>query len=325
MKVGVTGATGHIGYVICQQLLGMGYEVVALVRQVPNHLKLLPITLVQGDILDLDSLKKFMSQCDVVIHTAALIGLSHKFNQKVYDVNVVGTKNILTLAFELRLKKLIHFSSIHAFCHAPHDQALDEQRAFVGNDAIFYDITKRDGHLLALDAAKNGLDVVVLCPTSVIGAPDYRPSKIGKAVVDIYKGSVPAIIKGGFDFVDVQEVAKAAIVAIEKGRKGETYIIGGAYHSIQLFSDYVLEAKGLKKRLVILPKFLALIGLPFVKLYAFVTKKEPLYDKLYLDILEDGNSQIISTKAATDLGLKQTPLKKIIFTLTEWFKGNGKI
>lgn len=325
MKIAVTGAAGHIGSEICRALLHKGYEVKALVHQSSEAIRGLPVTKVKGNILNPDSLSTMMEGCDAVIHTAAVISLGYKFVQSVYDVNVTGTKNVFSAAKEFGVKRVVHFSSIHAFSQQPYDQPVDELCSFVSDNSVFYDQTKRDGHLLALDAVKGGQDIVIVCPTGVLGPPDTKPSKLGKAVIDIYRGAVPAVVKGGFDFVDVRDVASGAVAALEKGKGGEAYILGGHYFSIKSFSELVLEMKGKKKQLLELPLFVARLGLPFVRLYARIAQKEPLYDKAYLDILQDGNKQILSKKAAMELGYSPRLLQETLFDTINWFREAGKI
>lgn len=325
MKIAVTGAAGHIGSAICRELLNKGYEVLALVYNDSDAVRDLPVTFVRGNVLDRTSLKQLMEGCDAVIHTAGMIELGYKFVQKVYDINVTGTKNVLEVARESGVKKVVHFSSIHAFNHQPYDVPIDETRHFVTEKSVFYDQTKRDGHLQAQEAAKNGQYVVIVCPTSAVGPPDHKPSKLGKAVIDIYKGSVPAVVRGGFDFADVRDIAQGTILAMEKGRAGETYILGGRYYTIKEFSNLVLEAKGTKKRLVELPLFVASVGLPFVKSYAYLAKKPPLYDKAYIDILQDGNKLTLSTKAQEELGYSVRELGETLNDTVEWFRNSRKL
>lgn len=323
MKIGITGATGHIGVTICRILLERNYEVVALVQKDRLGIENLPITFVDGNVLDRESLKAFMGQVDAVIHAAGVIELGYSFNQRMYDVNVIGTKNIIEIAKEQGIKKLVHFSSVHAFVQQPQHTPVDEKRPFVDAHSVFYDQTKRDGHLLALEAAKNGLDVVVVCPTSSVGPPDFKPSKVGRAIMDVYKGSIPAVVRGGFDFADVRDVATGAVLALEKGRSGETYILGGEYYSIKQFSDYVMEAKGTKKRLLELPLVVAKIGLPFVQTFSAITKRPPIYDKTYIDILLDGNEKTLSDKAKQELGYSVRPFGETITDTVAWFIDGG--
>ncbi|HZH87109.1 MAG TPA: NAD-dependent epimerase/dehydratase family protein [Brumimicrobium sp.] len=325
MKIGITGAAGHLGATICRRLLEKGYEVVAFVYKDVEALKDLPITLVRGDVLDRASLKTFISECDAVIHAASSIELSYKFEQKTYDVNVIGTKNILEIAKEVKTTKLVYISSVHVFRQKPYDIPLDENRQFVSDDSVFYDQTKRDAHILAEEAAQNGQDVVIVCPSAVLGPNDYKPSKLGKAIIDIYKGKFPALFKGGFDFVDVRDIADGTIAALEKGRSGETYILSGQYHTIKELSNFVFEAKGVNKKLVALPLSVAYAGLPIVKTLSFITRKPALYDKLYIDVLKDGNKVTSSTKAQEELGYTSRTLKETLHDTIHWLKSQQKI
>ncbi|MBK7739180.1 MAG: NAD-dependent epimerase/dehydratase family protein [Saprospiraceae bacterium] len=325
MKVAVTGASGHIGASLCRELLHHGYEVVALIHRDISALKGLPISIVQGDILNTESIKQLLGQCDMAIHAAAAIELAYKFDKNVYDTNVLGTINVLETAQEMGVRRLVHFSSIHAFSQACYDQPLDETRAFVNDNSIFYDQTKRDSHRLALNACEAGLDVVILNPTSAIGPPDQKPSLLGKAVIDLYKGSLPFVVQGGFDFCDVRDIAFGAVKALEKGRKGEAYLLSGHYHSIKELADFVMEAKNSKKRLVELPLYIANIAFPFVKFYSWLTKKPPLFDKTYIDILQDGNKNVSSAKAEAELGFTSRDLRESVEDTVKWFKDNGRL
>lgn len=330
MKIGITGAAGHLGATICRTLLGNGHQVVALVHNDVKALKDLssdryPITIVKGDVMNRASLTEFMAECDAVIHAAGAIDLSYKFDQKTYDVNVVGTKNILEIATEMGNVKIVYVSSVHVFQQEPYHISLDESRSFVSDDSVFYDQTKRDAHVLALNAAKNGQDVVVVCPSAIIGPNDFRPSKLGKAIIDIYEGKFPALFVGGFDFVDVRDVAAGTIAALEKGRAGETYILSGKYYSLKELSNFIFEAKGVKKRLIALPLIWAYIGLPFIQFWAIITRTEALYDRLYIDVLKSGNKENSSAKAKAELDYNTRSLKQTIADTIVWFKSQEKI
>lgn len=325
MVIGVTGATGHIGHLLCQDLVKKGFTVIAFLRNHTVHFQNENIKTVFGDITDRTALSGFISQCDIIIHTAAQISLGYGFDQVIYDTNVRGTELVLELAKDLNIKKVITFSSVHAFSHFPYDAPLDENRQLVGDDAIFYDQTKRDALRMSLDAASDGLNISVLCPTGVVGPPDHRPSKMGKAIIDIYRGSVPAVIRGGFDFVDVRDIVTATISAIDHARPGQAYLLGGEYVSLKRLSGMILHEKGSRKRLVELPLFIAYLGLPIVKLYAKHMRVQPLYDKPYLDILRSGNSQIDCTKAQQDLGFKSRPFYETVHDTIGWMRTNGKI
>ncbi|MBW7868965.1 MAG: NAD-dependent epimerase/dehydratase family protein [Brumimicrobium sp.] len=325
MKIAITGASGHIGSVLCRELIQEGYEVVALVRNSNLSLEGLPIQFCNGNVLDKNSLKCLMEGCDAIFHVAGVIGLGYRFHQRVYDINVTGTQNILQVAKELGIQKVVHFSSIHVFKQFPYNIPLDETRKYIEEKAIFYDKTKRDGHELAIQASKDGQDVVIVCPTGVIGPFDFQPSKLGKATIDIYRGKFPAMIKGGFDFVDVRDVARGAIQAMKYGKSGEAYILGGRFYPLKEFAELVYKVKGKTKRFIELPVAFAIIGLPFIQLYALLTRTKPIYDKVYLDILVDGNQHISTEKAEKELGYTKTSMEQTLTDTFEWFKSRGTI
>jgi len=326
MKIGVTGAAGHIGSAICRELLNQGHQVKALVYKDTKAIEGLPIEVVHGNVLDRASMKEFISGCDRIIHAAGVIELGYKFNQKMHETNVEGTRNIFEIAKEMGVEKIVHFSSVHVFDQAPHDQPVDETRRFVeGKKAVNYDLTKRAGHELALEYAAKGQNISIICPTAVIGPHDAKPSKTGVAVMDIYKGNIPASVKGGFDFVDVRDIAIGAISALDKGRSGEAYILGGEYRTIKQFGETILRARGSNKKLIELPLFVARIGLPFVTAYSAITKRPPMYDKPYIDVLQDGNADTRYTKAIKDLDYKPRPFEDTIGDLVKWFKENGYV
>lgn len=320
MNIGVTGASGHLGSTICRTLLNKGYKVVAFIHHSDEGIVDLPIKIIKGNVLDKDSLTDFIAQCDAIIHTAATIELSYKFNQTLHEINVVGTKNVLEISKKLGISKLVVTSSIHVYRQKPYNITLDETRPFVSNDSVYYDQTKRDAHLLAIEAANNGLDVSIVCPSAVIGPYDFKPSKLGKAITDIYNGKFPALFKGGFDFVDVRDIAEGVIGALEKGKSGASYILSGKYHTIKELSDFIFEIKGSKKRLIALPLTFAYIGVPFVKFAAMLTGTKPIYDKLYVDVLRDGNKITSFEKAKKELGYNPRPLKETLYDTIHWFK-----
>ncbi len=324
MKVAITGASGHIGAVLCKQLIEQGAEVVALIRNRTESIDHLAIEKVKGSVLDKDSLRKLMKDCDYVIHAAGLIGLSYHFDQNIFDVNVTGTKNVLQIAKESGVKRVIHLSSIHVFQQSPHHEPLDETRAFVGEDVVFYDRTKRDAHLLALEAFKQGQDVVIVCPTGVFGPSDYKPSMLGKAIWDIYNEKFPCMLHGGFDFTYVNDVASSIINALDKGISGETYILGGEYQSLKELSETIFKIKSKAKKIRVLPMIFGRIGVPFIQIYAFFTQTKPLYDSVYLDILEDGNKNVDTSKAERELGYTKTDLSIALKETIDWFLKHKK-
>jgi dihydroflavonol-4-reductase len=235
MKVAVTGASGHIGNCLVRELNKKGIRVKVLVHKFKNDLDKLDVELIQGNLLELESLVALCEGADIVFHLAAQIVIENRSSPWVFETNITGTRNILDAAKHAGVKKFIHFSSIHAFQTGPQHQILDETRPLIETNNTIYEFTKAEGEREVLKAVKEGLDAVILNPTAVIGPFDYRDSLLGQAIRKIFQSKLPFLVSGGYNWVDVRDVVSAAIQAIDLGRKGEKYILSGEYCSLLLF------------------------------------------------------------------------------------------
>lgn len=325
MRIAVTGASGHVGNTLCRELVSQGHNVKVLVHNDPDDLVALKVKMVHGDILDPDVIDDLCSDVEMVFHLAAIISINNKDKDKVFSTNVTGTKNIVNSCIKQKVKKLIHFSSIHVLDPLPLDKELNETRKFVDNPIGIYESTKAEGEKIVLEAAKNGLFAIVLSPTLIIGPNDYRPSYFGDALIRICKNKLPMLVQGGYDIVDVRDVVKGAIAASKKGRSGERYLLSGMWISLKDVSVEVSEILGTKTPQMIAPMFLAKIGVPFLGLYAKLRNEEPLYNKYSLEILKLSHQNISSKKAAKDFGYKSRSLVTTLTDTLEWFKQNGQL
>jgi len=323
MRIAVTGANGHVGVNLCKALLEHNHEVRALSHKNRQGLKNLPVELTQGDLLDFQSLKILLKNVEVVYHLAARISITGDSDGMVSKINVFGTQNIVNAAIECGVKRLIHFSSIHAFQQKPHDALLDEARPLVDSEGFAYDRSKANGERYVYKAVKNGLDAVILSPTAIIGPLDPQPSLVGNAVLQLYHNKIPALVPGGYNWVDVRDVVAGAISAMHKGRAGEKYLLAGHWHSLKEFSELIHHHSGKKTVKSVLPLWLARLGLPFINTYSLLTKSEPLYTSESLKIIGEGNRMISHTKAKNELGFNPRPLTQTISDLLEYFKING--
>ena len=325
MRIGITGASGHIGTVVTSMLLGQKHAVRVLkyYSDVRNHNA--DLEAITGDVLDSHSLLNFTSGCDVVIHAAAKISLNSATDPTVYPINFNGTKNVFEAALKSNVKKFIYISSIHAYQQHADRNELNEHAAYCTDSAVPYDRSKRDAQQYVLGNVNPNIEVTVVNPTSVVGPPDYRPSKAGQAILDIYNRKVPALLNGGFDFCDVRDVSAAIVNAIERGRNGENYLLSGKWYPIKAVADYVALTKNKKNRLPVLPIWMGYAGLPFEKAVSKITGKEPLFSRESIDTIKNGNKNISSTKAANDLRYHCRPLEQTIKDLINWFKQNGTI
>jgi dihydroflavonol-4-reductase len=319
MKVAVTGASGHIGNCLVKELKKHGAEIKVLVYNSSNDPHEMDVELIRGNLLEPESLVNLCEGVDVVFHLAAQIAIENKSSEQVYETNVTGTKNMIKAANHSRVRKFIHFSSIHAFQIGSPDQLLDESRSLVKSNKIIYEFTKAEGEREVMKAVKEGLNAVILNPTAVIGPFDYKGSLLGQALLKIYQNKLPFMISGGYNWVDVRDVVSASINAIESGRKGENYILSGEFCTLQELSAMISKISGCKIP-VIVPVSLARLACPFFKVYSSVTNTQPLYTNQSLDILVNSPSNISNAKARRELGYEPQPLEQTLRDTFNWYK-----
>jgi dihydroflavonol-4-reductase len=324
MKIAITGATGHLGVSILPLLLIKGFEVRALINasRIPVDFK--EVEIINGNLFDETALQKLVTGCDVVIHSAAKISMNSNNDPKVYETNFTGTKNIFNAAVEAGVKRFIYVSSIHAYQQLPNTNLLNEHSAYCDSSAPQYDQSKRDAQQYVLQQ-KTKMEVVVINPTSVAGPPDYRPSLFGKALMDIYNHKIPMLINGGFDFCDVRDVANAIVTAIEKGKHGEAYLLGGKWYSMAEVYKMVMDYKDEKSSINVLPGWVGYVGLPFIKLQAKLKKEAPLYTSESLVALQHGNRNISCEKAKRELNYTSRSFTLTVTDLLNGFKQSSKL
>jgi dihydroflavonol-4-reductase len=325
MKIAVTGANGHVGVNLCNALLQKGHTVRALTHNNSGFLANLPVEKVGGDVLSRDSLRPFLEGMDAVFHLAAKISITGDSDGSVRQVNSDGTRNMVELAEESGVRKFVHFSSIHAFRQHPAGELLDESRPLVREDGFSYDRSKADGERFVAAAALDGLDAVIISPTAIIGPDDPQPSLTGKAILALYHHQVPALVPGGYNWVDVRDVVDGALAASERGVKGEKYLLSGAWRSLPELSALISQLTGAKTPDTVLPFWLARVGLPFITAYSRITGSEPLYTGESLQILMEGSKRISHEKATRDLGYTPRGLEATLSDLISYFKHKGLI
>lgn len=324
MKVAITGATGHLGAAVLQELFYKEIAVKALVRGDDRRsCEGLPVQIVNGDILQKDSLQKLMDGCDALIHCAAFISVNGDPKGIVHRTNVEGTGMVMETAKQCGIKRVIHISSIHAYNQRPSFELLDENREKVGETAFAYDRSKKLGQEIALAMNGPGMEVLVMNPTSIVGPYDFRPSKVGKVILDLYAGRLPFVFDGGFDFCDCRDVAHAIVNGLTRGRPGENYLLAGKWHSLKQLADLFANVSGKKINVIAFPPVIGKAGLPFVKSIAYIKKKEPLYTIEALDALFAGNRLISSAKAKQELFYTIRPFEETLRDTFGWFQNKG--
>ena len=324
MTVLVTGASGHIGANLVRSLLDQGRSVRVLIHDVDEGLDGLAVEKVRGDIRDAESMKKAVAGAKVVFHLAARISIVGPEGGLVHAVNVDGVRNVVEACLANNVRKLVHFSSIHAFEQFPFDQPLDETRSLVKEGGYAYDRSKALGIAEIRKGVAKGLDATIVNPAGVIGPHDYRPSRMGEVFLDFYHGRMPAAVDGGFTWVDVRDVVQGALAAETRGRPGEMYLLAGYYHSVLELSQMIGQVTGKKTQTLVTPMLLARAVAPFALWYAQVAKKTPLFTPESLGALR-ANRNVRHDKAKNELGFNPRPVIETVRDTFAWLRESGRI
>ncbi len=325
MIYAVTGASGHIGNNLCKELIKRGHKVKALLYEDVDDLKRPGIELVKGDVTDKKSLMDLCKGADCVFHLAARIAIDEKDRGLVYQTNVKGTLNIIEVCQAEKVKRLVHFSTIHAFDPIPMDKVLDENRQQLKQTKMIYEQSKIEAENLVMKAMKGGLDAVIVYPTAVFGPNDFKPSLLGRALTRMYNNSLPMLVEGGYNWVDVRDVVDGAIAACTKGRKGEKYILSGHWTSLKGLSEKIGALLNRKTPHLTASFWLARIGAPFIQVYAKIKKEHPLYTNDMIDILKMSHQNISCEKARNELGYKSRPMEDSIRDTFNSFEQHGML
>ncbi len=324
----VTGATGHIGNVLVRKLLARGEKVRVIIP--PNEdtkpIKGLKVEKVQGDLRDIDSTIKAFEGVKVVYHLAGMISILPKISNILYQVNVVGTRNVVEACFRTKVKRLVYTSSIHAFAEPPRGGKITEALPFDPSKVVGgYAKSKAIASLEVLKMVRQeGLDAVIVCPTGVIGPYDYKPSEMGQLFLDFLNGKVKAYIDGSYDFVDVRDVAMGHILACEKGKKGESYILSGEQITVKNIFLNLERVTGLRGPTMKIPIWLAQLTAAFTPFYYFITNTKPRFTKYSIYLLTS-NFEMSCEKAKNELGYTSRPIRQTIEDTVNWLKENFKV
>ncbi|MBN2100819.1 NAD-dependent epimerase/dehydratase family protein [Candidatus Dojkabacteria bacterium] len=319
----VTGATGRIGNVLVRELISRNDKVRIFTRKDSDltPLKGLQYETSVGDVRDFPSVMEAVDGVDYVYHLASLIWISSGNEKKVYEINIGGTKNIIKACVEKNVRKLLYTSSIHAIKELPRGKVITECCSFNPDSTRgAYDRSKARASMAVLRAVKEGLNATIVCPTGVIGPYDYRPSYFGKSMISYVNEQQTAMVEGAYDYVDVRDVVAGMIAAMEKGGKGETYILSGERMTMKQYYKYMEEFSGVKAPAKIIPYKIA----RFVAGVLAFFKKNPEFTPYSLETLLS-NSNISHEKATNELGYSPRDVKESIKDQYEWFKGEGMI
>lgn len=323
----VTGATGHIGNILVRKLVAQGKRVRALIWRGEDTTPLqdVDVETVQGDVLEAESLGTAMRGVTTVFHLAGLISIMPGVDALLQQVNVQGTRNVLAAAEEEGVQRLVYTSSIHALQDRPRGEQIDETVPFDPQNAPgAYGRSKAAASMAVQEAARQGLNAVIVCPTGVMGPYDFRRSEIGSVLLDAALGKTMAFVDGAYDFADVRDVADGILLAAEKGRSGETYILSGRKISVRYILETVREVTGRAFGCIKVPFGLAKLAAVVMPYYYRRTRGKPRFTALSLDVLRS-NSNISHAKASAELGYQPRNLFDSIADAVAWFLENRSV
>ena len=322
----ITGASGHLGNNILRLLEGMDIHIDAMVLPGEKKKDRANIHYFEADVRDREAMRPYFQHGKdedlYVIHTAGIIDITEKGMPDTRSVNIGGTENMISLSREYNVKKLVHVSSVHAIPEKRKGEVITETDHF--DPSLVrgaYAKSKAEATEKVLEAARKGLDATVIHPSGIIGPYDESGNHLVQMLTDYVCGMLPAAVKGGYDFVDVRDVAYAALEALEFGRKGECYIISGGHLEIR---DMLEMARKLThgRKLVMLPIWMARIATPLMQWIAKLQKKRPLFTSYSLHTLETG-AVFSHEKATRELGYSTRPMNETIRDTILWYSKPG--
>ena len=321
----VTGATGFLGRAVIEQLLEKNAEIHALVMENDPLARELPqgVNTITGDVCDVSSLERFFSGADretCVIHCAGIVSVASHPGYEIYRVNVGGTNNILQLCASHGVGKLVYVSSVHAIPEKPKGTEITEDAVFspelVQGD---YAKSKAIATSLVFEATKRGLNASVVFPTGIIGPGDSGKGSITSMLLSFLAGKLPIAVKGGYDFVDVRDVASGIAACAEQGLPGHGYILSGHYASIRNILETAKKALHLRRTVSYLPICFAKMVAPVYEKWS-LSKRKPLYFTPYAVAVLDSNGSFSRKAAANTFGYAPRSLQCTIRATVLWLK-----
>ncbi len=316
----VTGATGFVGWHVARLLLEQGKSVRALVRK--NPVPDLDVETVQGDLRDPVSLEKAAQGCGDVFHVAADYRLWAADPQEMFRSNVDGTVNLLNSARKAGCERIVYTSTIG--CIGLEGPEAGTERAETSLKAMqgAYKQSKYLAEQKVLEMAKAGCPVTIVNPTAPIGDHDFKPTPTGKIVVDFLKGKMPAFVDTGMNLVDVRDIAHGHLLALEKGKHGERYILGAENLTLQSIFQLLEKVSGRVAPSTKIPYAVAFTAGLFSTGWAKISGKEP---RVPLDAVRMSAKRMWASheKAAKELGYQPSSVQEALARAVDWFRANG--
>ena len=319
----VTGATGFLGRAVAEELVRRKAQVHALVLHDDPYTDLLPkeVRTVIGDVCDKSSLSDFFADADsrtCVIHCAGIVSVASRPGPRLYQVNVGGTWKVLRQCMEHDVGKMVYVSSVHAIPEKPKDCIISEDCEFspglVDGD---YAKSKAAATELVFDAAERGLNASIVFPSGIIGPGDLQGGSFTSMAKSFLSGKLPFAVRGGYDFVDVRDVARGILACSESGEPGKGYILSGCYVTIRRMLQLVGKAAKLKYRSICLPLGLARLAAPYYERRS-LRERKPLFFTPYSVSVLASNGQFSHAAASERFAYQPRPIEETLGDMTAW-------
>ena len=331
----VTGANGHLGYTLCKMLRDQAKHVRGLIlpKDDQNRLIKLGVDVYLGDVTKPDTLNDFFDIDDhtwnpenvILIHTAGIVSISQRKNPYLEKVNVEGTKHIIELVSKHHLGLMIYVSSVHALTEKAHGHFIVETKSFNPDQVVgLYAKSKARASKLMIEAMESGLPAIMVHPSGIIGPDDQGHGHMTLMIEDYLNGYLTSRINGVYDFVDVRDVARGILLAIEKGKTGECYILSGSQIQLKKLFELLKVYSGRKHSIHVLPRWFAKMTAPLAEFYYRIRHLPPIYSSYSLYTLSS-NSLFNHDKATKTLGYQPRPIEDTIQDTMLWLAQTNRV
>jgi dihydroflavonol-4-reductase len=321
----VTGASGFLGGAVVRELLAQDRQVRAVDLHRGPTLDDLDIDFVRGDVLDPASLDVAFEDAHSVYHLVAMISITGDPHGQVHRINVEGARNTAEAALRAGVRRLVHCSSVHAYdLEIPTDALTENSPRATAPDLPAYDRSKAEGETVVREVIEGGLDAVVVNPTGIIGPYDYAPSRMGYVFRALFRGKLPALVKGGFDWVDSRDVTRGIISAEANGRTGENYLLPGHHVSLSDLSQIAEDVSGVSKHRRMIPMKLARLWGPVGTQLARRSNSPLWFTSESLHALNHSPA-ISGEKAVEELSYSSRSIEESVSDIYEWFESQGQL
>jgi dihydroflavonol-4-reductase len=326
MKSFVTGATGFVGCHVVRHLLAAGDAVRVLVRPASNlrALEGLPLEFAEGDLRDCGSLDAALQGIDRVFHVAADYRLWSARPEEMYESNVAGTRNVLQAAQRAGVNRFIYTSTVATIAVSRDSLPTEDTHATVDEMIGHYKRSKFLAEEEAMKAASTGFPVVIVNPTTPVGALDWKPTPTGRIVVDFLNGRMPAYVDTGLNVVGVNDVAAGHLLAAERGRSGERYILGARNMTLKEILQALAQITGRPAPWVRLPHFVALAA---AHVDEWISRARGRVPQIPVEGVKISRHRMFvdGSKATRELGYRPGPVEVALAQAVEWYEANGYV